>query len=133
MCNECNGAPPLGKMLIRGCRNRCRLQKSANARMRARREILNAVTYIDVLSEQFIGHSVLVEDVEIDSGTGDGGSKEEAEHSRRAQISLTSFSLKESPDVKRVSIGATYPPRKAPMGCRKGSAAEGVSSKRLAV
>lgn len=46
------------------------------------REVLNALTYIDVLKQQFVGQSIRVEKVEVDSATGDGRSEEEAEHSR---------------------------------------------------
>lgn len=49
------------------------------------REILNALTYVDVPEQQFVGHFVLVEKVEIDSSAGDGGPKEEAEHSKQNQ------------------------------------------------
>ena len=58
------------------------------------REVLNALTYIDVLKQQFVGHSILVEKVVIDRAAGDGGPKKEAEHSRYNQISLTYSSTK---------------------------------------
>lgn len=47
------------------------------------------VTYIDVLCQQFVGHSVLVEDVIVGDCTCQGGAEEESEHSvgRRAAVS----------------------------------------------
>ncbi len=58
-----------------GCKN------DEDTRVQTRREVLNAVTYIDVLGQQLVGHFVLVQDVVVDGGAGDGGSKEKAEHS----------------------------------------------------
>lgn len=39
------------------------------------------VTYVDVLGQQFVGHSVLVEDVVVCAGAGECGAEKEAEHS----------------------------------------------------
>ena len=40
---------------------------------------LNAKTYIDILSEQLIGHAVFLEDVVVGAVGSDGGAEEEAE------------------------------------------------------
>lgn len=44
-------------------------------------ESLVKVTYIDVLRQQFVGHSVFVEDVVVCASASEGGTEEEAEHS----------------------------------------------------
>ena len=43
------------------------------------REVLNALTYIDVLEQRFVGHSKVAENVVIGSATNDGRSEKEAE------------------------------------------------------
>lgn len=46
--------------------------------IRAERTDLNALTYINVFGQQFVGHFVLVQDVVVDSRAGEGGAEEEA-------------------------------------------------------
>ena len=63
----------------------CVVKTQTNALTRGK--ILDAITYIYVLRQQFVGHSVLVEDVEINSRAGNGGSKKETKHSAKNLIS----------------------------------------------
>lgn len=48
-------------------------------------ESLVNVTYIDVLCQKLIGHSVLVEDVVVGASTCESGAEEETEYSIRTQ------------------------------------------------
>ena len=44
---------------------------------------LNALTYVDVLRQELVGHFVLVENVFVDASAGEGGAEEEADKSSR--------------------------------------------------
>ncbi len=55
------------------------------------REILDAdsfvnVTYVDILGQQFVGHSVLVENIVVCASAGERGAEQEAEHSASTVI-----------------------------------------------
>lgn len=52
--------------------------------IRAERTDLNALTYINVFGQQFVGHFVLVQDVVVDSRAGEGGAEEEAKEPKTA-------------------------------------------------
>lgn len=54
--------------------------------IRAEKTDLNALTYINVFGQQFVGHFVLVEDVVVHSRAGEGGAEEEAKEPKTAVV-----------------------------------------------
>lgn len=54
--------------------------------IRTERTDLNALTYINVFGQQFVGHFVLVQDVVVDSRAGEGGAEEEAKEPKTAVV-----------------------------------------------
>lgn len=44
------------------------------------------MTYINVFGQQFVGHFVLVQDVVVDSRTGEGGAEEKAKESKKGVV-----------------------------------------------
>lgn len=54
--------------------------------IRAEKTDLNALTYINVFGQQFVGHFVLVQDVVVDSRAGEGGAEEEAKEPKTAVV-----------------------------------------------
>ncbi len=71
------------------CKGAIDAKTTNDARVQTRREVLDAVTYIDVLGQQLVGYFVLVQDVVVDGGASDGGSEEKAEHSRYVSITVS--------------------------------------------
>lgn len=51
------------------------------AGIRTERTDLNALTYINVFGQQFVGHFVLIQDVVVDSRAREGGAEEKAKES----------------------------------------------------
>lgn len=60
------------------------------AGIRTERTDLNALTYINVFGQQFVGHFVLIQDVVVDSRAGEGGAEEKAKESKKG-IALANY------------------------------------------
>lgn len=56
------------------------------AGIRTERTDLNALTYINVFGQQFVGHFVLIQDVVVDSRAGEGGAEEKAKESKKGIV-----------------------------------------------